>query len=163
VKRLKLRLVNEQSNLAPGREAFVPTGVSVVLEEPVFAAEGLDHCEFALVGGNESCTEGESVGGDEEIVGAKDFAILFEARAERAIFLVGRRLEWQNFDGGKNLFHAGGESRRYLASGTETKLGGEDDAGGDFGVGELADPICGAAVRVANQIGEAVGVPPIER
>ena len=58
---------------------------------------------------------------------------------------------------GTDLSRAGGVG---TAAG---EFGGEEDAGGDFGAGDLAEAICDAALRIANQIGEAVGVPPIER
>src|SRR5262249_21717257 len=103
-------------------------------------------------------TEGNRLGGNEEIIRSDRFAALFETSSNQAVSTIGRRVERQDFEGTENCSELRGKARRPFLFGAVTQFSGNNNAGADLPFADLSNALRYPAVRIAHEVGDYVGI-----
>ena len=120
--------------------------------QPVLNRQASDLAELALVVGDEGTAERNSVGGDQQIVGAHGSALAFKGGTNLSVDFVGRRREGQDLQDAESLRNPGRQAPRAPLLGAEPQLGRHDDAGADACRAHLADAICHRAAGMSHEV-----------
>src|SRR5216684_4340399 len=126
--------------------------------KPILAKQAVDPGELPFVVGDDGIAEGDCLSGNEQIITADRSADLFEPGADQAISGIGRHLEGENVQGAKYRLELRREPWRCLLRSPVAQFRGDDDACADLCLAYLADVLGYPALRMADEIGDDVGI-----
>jgi len=123
--------------------------------------QSLDALEFSNVVGDKDSVNSESLGGDEQIVGADWRSRLLELGADSAVVPIGFRFEWKDLKSIQHLIYAAGQDSRPAFCYAVTEFSGNNNAccdGVAFDGREGRNLSGDFALRILQEFGQDVGV-----
>src|SRR6056297_284253 len=128
------------------------------MAQPIRHTEVRDSGEFSLIGRDNGQVQRTGLGGDQEIIRSNECSVAGEGCPDFGVVAIGRRIERQYLECGKDLVDAIHEVCRARFDAAVTELPTGNDARADRTLTGCDDAFTDTAMRSADQIRENIGV-----